>query len=1160
MDSAAQTSVVHHSCLREDTLVNYSETKEITGIKGEGISSLGTVQLEIKVGGGEQIAEFDVVPPEFRIRQGCDVIIGANILTQLEATISYQENTCYLLGEPFLMGRPEEWGEEITLPPLTEMKVSVCTHSDDPGLLEGIQLNEFVASAHCYVVPVQGRASVLVANVSESESTVRFPVFKVQPCEEVPSSKETVAVSSFTKEESRVDENRKREIREALRISHLNVEEAHMVVSLCEKYHDIFLLKDDPLTSTPTMQATIPLKEGTQPIYVRPYRIPEIFHDQVEEEIKKLSNMGIIQESTSNFNFPIICVLKKQLSPDQPRKLRICIDLRALNDACEDIQYPLPRVDTVLESLGNSEYISVIDLASAFLQMELKPEDREKCSFTVRSNKYEWTRCPFGYKNSPRIFARLMSIVLAGLQPSWRILNYLDDVAIPSACLKSHQTALEALFDRLRLHNLKIQPDKIEFLKKSIIFLGHKVGKDGLSIDPGKVAAIENVKAPKDVPALRRVLGTFTYHRKFVPDFSIIALPLFNLLKKQEKYEWTEKCEASFRQLKAALMSPPVLRFPDFSGNEIFIVTCDASGTGLASVLSQGEGVGKDRPISYQSRTLNGPEQNYASIHREILGLAWGVSTFRGYVYGRKFILVTDCKPLIYLNNTPLNYAANRLVKWKLLLMQYDFKIVHRPGTSKCMATSDLLSRSEDSPVIEHDITDRSADAEAEEEPQVGDLTKILREAHGGKTPSLGLQVSLVETRGQRKKKEEVQDPEFGESEEVDTEDTVDQEGEKEESQSQTKKGKEGGTNPGKEKKGSPLSEAEKLKVLRQYHDSILSGHCGIQRTLLKLKHDKWSWKHMKEDVTNYVNTCELCQKHKQHYSQLVKPPLMETPTASRPMEIVSSDIIGKLPKTLRGNQYILSVHDHFTGYNEFFPLAEISAETVARTLANEYITRYGIFEIFLTDQGSNYCSDLIQELCKLLRVKKIKTTSFHCAANGKSERSHRWLESYLRLFTDADQLMWDELLPFSRIACNASQNTVFRIYSPFYLMYGRDFEFPDTLKLKPKLSYAEDDYVADFKNRMRTAYNIAKGAITKRKLTNLKTINKNREFPAFRIGDRVLLRDFTVRRGRSRKMSPFYIGPYPITDKTSPVNYVIKKGRKLTKVHASRLKPFRER
>jgi len=215
---------------------------------------------------------------------------------------------------------------------------------------------------------------------------------------------------------------------------------------------------------------------------------------------------------------------------------------------------------------------------------------------------------------------------------------YLDDIVIYGQNLKEHNKRLIQILDRLREHNLK-QPDKCEFLRKEVIYLGHIITKDGIQPDPSKLYAVEKFPVPRKVKDIQSFPGLVGYYQKFIENFSKIAKSLTKFTKKGEKFNWTAKQQNSFQSLKEKLTTAPVLNYPNFQRE--FLVTTDASDYAIGAVLSQGP-VGQDRPIAYTSRILCKAKQNYNATVKELLAIVWAVKYFRPYLYGIKFKIVTD--------------------------------------------------------------------------------------------------------------------------------------------------------------------------------------------------------------------------------------------------------------------------------------------------------------------------------------------------------------------------------------------------------------------------------------------------------------------------------------------------------------------------------------
>jgi hypothetical protein len=483
--------------------------------------------------------------------------------------------------------------------------------------------------------------------------------------------------NSETKRLQLLDEN--------LRLSHI-IEGTDEIRKICEEYVDIFKLPGDSLTATTAAEHTIPtptIPKG-RAITLKNYRLPEAQQQEIKRQVDQMLEDDIITPSNSGWNFPLLVVPKK-LDASGKRKWRICIDFRRLNEITIGDSYPLPNIQDILDKLGRARYFSALDCASGYLQVPIAKEDRHKTAFSTANGHFEFKRMPFGLKSAPSTFQRMMNNVLSELIGD-RCLVYMDDILIIGETLKEHNSKLRGVFQRLREYNLKIEPDKCEFLKEELNYLGHLVTPEGVRPDENKIKAVVEFPTPKTQKDIKSFLGLAGYYRKFIADFSAIARPLTNLLKKENEWRWTEQEQASFDLLKFKLTNTPLLQYPDFS--KPFILTTDASGYAIGAILSQGK-LGQDKPVAYASRTLNKAELNYATVEKELLAIVWACKHFRPYLLGRKFQIVTDHKGLTWIFN--VKDPNSRLMRWKLLLEEYDYEIQYRAGIRNCNA--DSLSR-----------------------------------------------------------------------------------------------------------------------------------------------------------------------------------------------------------------------------------------------------------------------------------------------------------------------------------------------------------------------------------------------------------------------------------------------------------------------------------
>ena len=388
---------------------------------------------------------------------------------------------------------------------------------------------------------------------------------------------------------------------------------------------------------------------------------------------------GLIRESYSPWNSPVVIVTKKDGSA------RFCVDYRKINNITITDAHPLPRIDELLEKFRKGRWFTSIDLASGYWQVEMNHDDKDKTAFTCHLGLYEFNVMPFGLKNAPPTFQRLMNKVLKEYLDDF-VIVYIDDILIYSKTYEEHLEHLEKVFERLREANLMIKLKKCKFCMPNVEFLGHIVGRDGLQPDPTKIDKMRNLKPPVDLTTLRGALGLFSYYRKFVKGFSTVAKPMTELLRKDEPFIWNEKRQRAFDILKEKLTTAPILGYPDYE--KPFILFTDASGKGLGAVLSQKQN-DKEVVIAYASRSLNKAEQNYPITELEALAVVWAINHFHKNLILRRFTVITDHSALTTLMKT--QEPKGRRARWIMKLQEYDFDIKHRSG--KKNSNADALSR-----------------------------------------------------------------------------------------------------------------------------------------------------------------------------------------------------------------------------------------------------------------------------------------------------------------------------------------------------------------------------------------------------------------------------------------------------------------------------------
>ena len=417
------------------------------------------------------------------------------------------------------------------------------------------------------------------------------------------------------------------------------------------------------------------------PIRQKAYRTPQSMMQKVKAEIDNMLDLGVIESTTSAYASPIVVVAKPN------GDIRLCTDFRALNKISEFDPYPIPRIDEILDVVANAKYITTLDLTKGFYQVPLDKQAKAKSAFITPFGQYAYNVMPFGMMNSSATFQRLVDTVLQGCSDFCR--QYIDDVAIFSNTWEDHLKHLDIVLTKIENAGLTIKPTKSKIANTEVTYLGHTVGSGQIKPTLNKMEAVAKFPVPVTKKDVRSFLGLCGYYRKFVPHYENIVRPLINLTKKKEPklVKWTEECDHAFNELKAYLTAEPILATPDFS--KPFLLQTDASKTGIGAVLSQIDDECNEHPIVYLSRRMLPNEMNYSVSEQECLAIIWSVNKLRYYLQGHRFTVITDHKALTWLENT--RHSNNRLMRWSMLLQQFNFDIQYRKGIVNTNA--DGLSR-----------------------------------------------------------------------------------------------------------------------------------------------------------------------------------------------------------------------------------------------------------------------------------------------------------------------------------------------------------------------------------------------------------------------------------------------------------------------------------
>ncbi|CEJ05159.1 hypothetical protein RMCBS344292_19107 [Rhizopus microsporus] len=391
--------------------------------------------------------------------------------------------------------------------------------------------------------------------------------------------------------------------------------------------------------------------------------------------------LGLIRPSKGTWSSPCFFVKKKDGS------LRLVIDYRRLNKITIKDNFPLPIIDTLLDSLSGAQIYSTLDAASGYWQVPMQEESICKTGFVTPQGTFEFLVMPFGLTSAPATFQRMM-LNLLGEYVGKFIHVFIDDVICYSQSPEEHIKHLQLVFNKCRQHNLRLKFKKCTFGARQVEYLGHTISGEGISPHNHNVDKIFAFKTPRNADDVRSFLGTTGYYRRFINNYAMVSAPLTRLLKKNVRFQWSQEEEDAYQSLKNALTSAPLLAYPD--RQQVQILTTDASSKGISAILSQApqDDLQNEKVISYNSRTLRDAERNYATVHLEALAIVWGVSKYRHYLLGRKFLLRTDNAALVFVLNP--SKPSPKLSRWAATLLEFDYDVIHRSGVNN---PADSLSR-----------------------------------------------------------------------------------------------------------------------------------------------------------------------------------------------------------------------------------------------------------------------------------------------------------------------------------------------------------------------------------------------------------------------------------------------------------------------------------
>ena len=819
-------------------------------------------------------------------------------------------------------------------------------------------------------------------------------------------------------------------------LSHLKEPERSKAEKLLRRYDHLFAWDGKVRPSAIPIMHRIDTIPGAPPRWLRnrrfnPYKL-EIMKDLVADLVAD----GHLTKSTSKYVAQPVLAYKHDDAGNITGH-RLTVDYRQLNKDTLPASHPPPVPESITDQLHGYDLFCKIDCAKGFHQILTDPETRHKTAFRVGNDVYEWLTMPMGLSNSPATYQQAMEMVLEPIMDTGAHLFY-DDILTKGKGFDNTLAHLEIVLQRCDMFRVTLHPGKSIFFKPNIPFLGNTITSEGIRPSGPKLDKVRNYPVPANRKQLRAFLGFANFLRRFVTNYAEMAAPLTRLQSTKVRYTWDEEADRSFESIKRALLSSPVVAYPDYT--QPFRIYADASNLAIGAVITQMQD-GLERIIDTASRVLSPSEQNYSVTERECLAIFYAVDEkFNHFIWGspHPVEVITDHSALQWLST--IRNPSQRLWRWILALQNFRIKISHRPGEQQLA-----------------DAFSRIGEAEETIEPPALNLVinRIEVDEIEAINPADLLALQLADTDYAEVFAAKAHDP-TSKPEQLHGQ--------------LSEKGRillrNWASMARCEATGvwyvlrdgahrmviAPSSLIDRLFHLA--HSSPRAGHLGVRRTIARIQ-ESFYWPKMGADIANLVRQCQPCGCRKK--MNLARMPLKPI-SANRPFEVMGADLAGPLPvKSKRGHRYILVLVDKFSKYIAAYPLKHASTEEVVAAF-NSFIADFDAPSRLITDRGSCFSSKVFRGWCLARGISKKRTTSYYPKGDGMTERAVQTVKNMLFCVCPDLGQDWDRALPLIVEAYRKSSNDCLAGLTPFQIVRG----IPPVQQPTLLLGHLADDAVLD--------------------------------------------------------------------------------------------------
>ena len=1192
VDSGAGLTLCSVDLLPCDYPIQRDSGVNIKGVTGAHLELIGVTEIELKIGDFCEKTEVYVVE-----KMADNVfIVGRDILEQFGCIIDFK-NLQFKIGDvslPLFKAHPKSdrinkfnlhCTKTVIIPPYAHGHVA-C-HLRKKGMsrsfasLTGsteinlVSHDELLVGEDCICNTKRGRTDVHVVNMSDktlclyrNSKVGTFNSFHVREintmncctvqCEPGPGVEQSVS----DKKESNYTRWSGDKIEELYDIMGLNsrpdLTEAQIksTKSLIADFRDIFAENDNDIGCTDIMEQEIIL-DTDLPIRDKYYNIPLALRAHAEKEVRRLMDLKIVQPSTSPYHSPSFLMKKSDGS------YRLLTDFRKVNEHVIRSWTPVPGLEEMLVLWKGCLFFSKMDFIKGFYQTKLKPESRKYTATSIPGIGFiEYIRSPLGLSNSPCFFQGLVERIFMGLKQSQCVV-FLDDCLSGAKTFDEMIANLRAIFGRIRTSKMLLKPQKCQFWQRSLVFLGYTLDKNGISPCKDKVESMMKMCPPGSVKGVRSFLGLSGFYRRFIKDYSSIALPLTRMTKKGAVFKWTPEAQKAWETIKTKLSEAPVLAHPDI--NKPFVLITDASGYCIGGILAQNDDFGVLHPISYGSAVLSESQQKWATWQRELYALVHFCEKYHTFLVSTDFKVIVDNTALLHLG-TMKGRKSPKLWRWFQSLEQYRFTVEYRPSKQN---PSDALSRlpKTNDPLL-HALPDNAeimktkhVNAATVSSGNIVNSSPATDVLHTGQNNDSSSPVDLSKSKG----------PLI-----FYTNDTMKTAQENDSALKTVKSWLECNEKPKSSKNLSGdlytyyhsfsrlsihqgvicrewqtktseksaylvcVPESLQSDVIKAAHDIPSSGHLGPVKTIDRIR-NRFYFPKCDIKTRLHIGACHVCIKKQRSYKKLRAP--LSPSAGMEPGHIIQMDLIENLPAA-NGYHAILVIIDTFSKWAEAIPLRDTKAEYVAKQFLNVWVSRQSLPSIVMTDRGGNVdTAHILKVVYELLQIDKHSTLSYRPQSDGQVERLNQTIKNMLWKYCQENPRNWIACLDQVMFAYRTSVHSATG-YSPFFLEKGRLPRLPMDVLLgtAPVDSLVEEygEAALELYTKLREIYAFVRENIKSKQVSSKKRYDEDKYVKSYKVGSWVYVWKPAPQGCTYKKFYDNFRGPFKILEKVTSHTYKI--------------------